>query len=41
MQEIRVTVERNPTVDITESALGGYKLRLNEIRRTIRVQRIR
>ena len=41
VQEIRVNVERNPTVDITESALGGYRLRLNEIRRTIRVRRIR
>ena len=40
-QEIRVTVERNPTVDITESSLGGFRLRLNEIRRTIRVRRIR
>ncbi len=41
VQEIRVSVERNPTVDITESTLGGYRLRLNEVRRTIRVQRIR
>ena len=40
-QEIRVTVERNPTVDIVESSLGGFRLRLNEIRRTIRVRRIR
>ena len=41
VQEIRISTDRNPTVDITESSLGGYKLRLNEIKRTIRVQRIR
>jgi len=40
-QNIRVDVERNPTVDILESALGGYRLRLNEMGRTIRVQRVR
>lgn len=38
---IRVSLERNQTADINESGLGGYKLRLNEIRRTIRVERIR
>jgi hypothetical protein len=38
---IRTSLERNQTADITESGLGGYKLRLNEIRRTIRVERIR
>ena len=41
VQEIRVNVGRNPTVDIAESSLGGYRLRLNEIRRTIRVRRVR
>lgn len=40
-QHIRVNLDRNQTVDITESTLGGYKLRLNEMERTIRVQRIR
>ncbi|MDH4073473.1 MAG: hypothetical protein OEV41_10265 [Gammaproteobacteria bacterium] len=40
-QRIRVDLSRNQTVDITESSLGGYQLRLNEIRRTIRVERIR
>ena len=40
-QRLRVSLERNRTVDIEESALGGYKLRLNEIGRTIRVERIR
>ena len=38
---IRTSLERNQTADITESGLGGYKLRLNEIRRTIRVERVR
>ena len=37
---IRTSLERNQTADITESGVGGYKLRLNEIRRTIRVERI-
>ena len=40
-QEIRVSLRRNQTVNISESSLGGYQLRLNEIRRTIRVERIR
>ena len=39
--QIRVSLDRNQTVDINESGLGGYKLRLNEIRRTVRVERIR
>ena len=38
---IRVSLDRNQTVDISESGLGGYKLRLNEMRRTIRVERIK
>lgn len=38
---IRVNLDRNQTADITESSLGGYKLRLNEIRRTLRVERIK
>lgn len=41
VQRIRVNLKRNQTVDINESKLGGYQLRLNEIRRTIRVERIR
>ncbi len=41
VQRIRVDLERNQTVDISESRLGGYELRLNQIRRTIRVQRIK
>lgn len=40
-QRIRVDLGRNQTVDITETSLGGYALRLNEMRRTIRVERIR
>ena len=40
-QQIRVDLRRNQTVDITESSLGGYKLRLNEMRRTIRVERVK
>lgn len=39
-QIIRVDLKRNQTVDIEESSLSGYKLRLNEMRRTIRVQRV-
>lgn len=41
VNRIRTSLERNQTADITESGLGGYQLRLNEIRRTIRVERIR
>lgn len=40
-QVLRVDLKRNQTVDIDESSLGGYRLRLNEMRRTIRVQRVR
>lgn len=40
-QRIRVSLRRNQTVDISESAMSGYKLRLNEMQRTIRVERIR
>ena len=40
-QRIRVDLAKNQTVDISESSLGGYKLRLNEIRRTVRVERVR
>ena len=39
-QLIRVDLKRNQTVNIEESSLSGYKLRLNEMRRTIRVQRV-
>ncbi|MDJ0918921.1 MAG: hypothetical protein QNJ05_14250 [Woeseiaceae bacterium] len=40
-QTVRVDLERNQTVDIEESSLGGYRLRLNEMRRVIRVERVR
>lgn len=40
-QRLRVDLERNQTVDIEESRIGGYRLRLNEMGRTIRVERIR
>lgn len=40
-QRFRVDLDRNQTVDINESRLGGYQLRLNEMGRTIRVERIR
>ena len=40
-RRIRTSLERNQTANITESGFGGYMLRLNEIRRTIRVERIR
>lgn len=41
VQKIRVDLKRNQTVTISESRFGGYRLRLNEMERTIRVQRIR
>mgnify|MGYP001817302633 CR=1 FL=1 len=40
-QQMRVDLKRNQTVDIEESSLGGFKLRLNEMRRTIRVERVK
>jgi hypothetical protein len=40
-QRVYVNLERNQTVDIDESRISGYKLRLNELGRTIRVERIR
>ncbi len=40
-QQVRVDLQRNQTVDIEESRISGYKLRLNEMRRTIRVERIK
>lgn len=40
-QHVRANLERNQTVDISESGIGGYRLRLNEMERTIRVERIR
>lgn len=39
-QKIRVDLKRNQTVDIEESSLSGYKLHLNEMRRTVRVERV-
>ncbi len=39
-QYFRVSLERNQTVDISESSLGGFQLRFNQMRRTIRVERI-
>lgn len=41
IQQIRASLSRNQTVDISESQFGGYQLRLNEMRRTVRVERIR
>lgn len=40
-QHVRVDLQRNQTVDIEESQISGYRLRLNEMRRTIRVERIK
>lgn len=40
-QVLRVDLKRNQTVDIEETALGGYRMRLNEMRRTLRVERVR
>ena len=39
-QKIRIDLKRNQTVDIEESSFSGYKMHLNEMRRTIRVQRV-
>lgn len=39
-QYFRVNLARNRTVDISESPLGGYQLRFNQMRRTIRVERV-
>ena len=41
VQKIRVNLSKNQTVDIMESSLGGYQLRLNEMRRIIRAERIK
>ncbi|EED35796.1 hypothetical protein NOR51B_1743 [Luminiphilus syltensis NOR5-1B] len=41
VQNIRASLDRNPTVDIIESSIGGYRLQLNEMKRTIRVRRVR
>lgn len=41
VQRFRVDLERNQTVDIVAAPISGYRLRLNEINRTIRVERIR
>ncbi len=40
-QHVRVDLQRNQTVDIEETRISGYRLRLNEMRRTIRVERIK
>jgi hypothetical protein len=40
-QYFRIDLGRNQTADITEASMGGYTLRLNEIRRTIRVERVK
>ena len=40
-QHLRVDLVRNQTVDIDESGIGAYQLRLNELQRTIPVERIR
>lgn len=39
-QKIRVDLKRNQTVDIEESSFSGYKMHLNEMRRSIRVERV-
>jgi hypothetical protein len=41
VQRIRVDVSRNPTVDIAESSLGGYRMYLTGINRIVRVRRVR
>lgn len=41
VQRFRVDLKRNQTVDIVTAPISGYRLRLNEINRTIRVERIR
>ena len=40
-QRLRADLKRNQTVDIEETRLGGYRLRLNQMGRTLRVERIR
>lgn len=40
-QKIKVDLRRNQTVDIEKSGLGGYRLHLNEMRRTVRVERVK
>lgn len=40
-QQLRASLKRNQTVDIEGSLLSGYKMRLNEMRRTMRVRRVR
>lgn len=39
-QKVRVDLKRNQTVNIEESSLSGYKMHLNEMRRTVRVKRV-
>ena len=39
-RKVRVDLRKNQTVNIEESSFGGYKLRLNEMRREIRVRRV-
>ena len=40
-RRIRVDLKRNQTVDINESSLGGYIMQLNEMRISVRVERIK
>ncbi|MGI9270641.1 MAG: hypothetical protein ACR2QT_02605 [Woeseiaceae bacterium] len=40
-QKIRVSLKRNQTVDISESSISGYKMQLNEMRRSVRVERVK
>ena len=40
-RKVRVDLRKNQTVNIEESSFGGYKLRLNEMRREIRVRRVK
>lgn len=40
-QKIRISLRHNQTVDITESSISGYKMQLNEMRRSVRVERVK
>lgn len=41
VQRLRIDEDDASTVEIWETRLGGYKLRFNDLARTIRVERIR
>ncbi len=40
-RRVNPSLRKNQTVDILETSLGGYKLRLNEMRQEVRVRRIK